>query len=239
LDFHDFHVLPIQFAHEWKFLTATTTTAAKVCESSLQLRRKRKLHKEMANQTRQNFHEDCENGINKQINMELYASYAYLSMVSRDSHSAGAFTIKVSLFKAYYFDRDDVALPGMHWYFKHASDEEREHAMKLLKYLNKRGGRIVLQDIKISDTPKEMTAAEAMEKALELEKQVNEALLELHGIASARNDVNFCDFLETEFLQEQVDAIKEIADHVTNLHRVGEGVGVYIFDKNLHEHGDK
>jgi len=41
------------------------------------------------------------------------------------------------------------------------------------------------------------------------------------------------DFLETEFLQEQVDAIKEIADHVTNLDRVGEGLGVYIFDKEL------
>lgn len=33
-------------------------------------------------QVRQNFHEDSENGINKQINMELYASYVYMSMVS-------------------------------------------------------------------------------------------------------------------------------------------------------------
>lgn len=43
------------------------------------------------------------------------------------------------------------------------------------------------------------------------------------------------DFLETEFLQEQVDAIKEISDHVTNLERVGEGLGVFIFDKELTE----
>lgn len=62
----------------------------------------------------------------------------------------------------------------MHWYFKHASDEEREHAMKLLKYLNKRGGRIILQDIKNPETQGEMTAVEAMTKALELEKEVNE-----------------------------------------------------------------
>lgn len=47
-------------------------------------------------------------------------------------------------------------------------------------------------------------------------------------------DVNLCDFLETYYLQEQVDAIKEIADHVTNLKRVGEGLGVYMFDKTLH-----
>lgn len=44
-----------------------------------------------------------------------------------------------------------------------------------------------------------------------------------------------CDFLETEYLQEQVDAIKEIADHVTNLKRVGEGLGVFMFDKQLKE----
>jgi ferritin heavy chain len=44
-----------------------------------------------------------------------------------------------------------------------------------------------------------------------------------------------CDFIENEFLQEQVDAIKEIGDHVTNLKRVGEGLGVYMFDKQLSE----
>lgn len=36
----------------------------------------------MASQVRQNFAEECENAINRQINMELYASYVYLSMVS-------------------------------------------------------------------------------------------------------------------------------------------------------------
>lgn len=46
-------------------------------------------------------------------------------------------------------------------------------------------------------------------------------------------DVNLCDFLETYYLQEQVDGIKEIADHITNLKRVGEGLGVYMFDKNI------
>lgn len=30
---------------------------------------------------RQNFNADCENALNKQINMELHASYVYLSMV--------------------------------------------------------------------------------------------------------------------------------------------------------------
>ena len=42
-----------------------------------------------------------------------------------------------------------MALPGFAKYFKDASDEEREHAEKFMKYQNKRGGRIVLQDIKV------------------------------------------------------------------------------------------
>lgn len=36
----------------------------------------------MTSQVRQNFHQDCEAAINRQINLELYASYVYLSMVS-------------------------------------------------------------------------------------------------------------------------------------------------------------
>lgn len=36
----------------------------------------------MSSQVRQNFHQDCEAAINRQINLELYASYVYLSMVS-------------------------------------------------------------------------------------------------------------------------------------------------------------
>lgn len=48
-------------------------------------------------------------------------------------------------------------------------------------------------------------------------------------------DVNMQDFLETNYLQEQVDAIKEISDYVTNLKRVGEGLGVYVFDQKFKE----
>ncbi|XP_043500103.1 soma ferritin-like [Polistes fuscatus] len=165
---------------------------------------------------RQNFHLDCENGLNKQINMELNASYVYLSM-------------------AYYFDRSNVALPGLHKYFKKASDEEREHAMKFMTYQNKRGGDIILTSIDAPLTSDWLSAKNAMVEALNLEKKVNESLLELHAIASKHSDANFMDYLETEFLQEQVDSIKKIADYATNLEMVGEGLGVYMFDKEMIE----
>ena len=51
--------------------------------------------------------------------------------------------------QSFYFDRDDVALKGFAKFFKESSDEEREHGEKLMKLQNMRGGRIVLQDIKV------------------------------------------------------------------------------------------
>jgi len=64
---------------------------------------------------RQNFHEDVEARINKQINMELYAHYVYLSM-------------------SYYFARDDIANHGFAKFFKKSSDEERDHAQMFMEY---------------------------------------------------------------------------------------------------------
>ena len=39
-------------------------------------------------QVRQNFKEECEAEINRQINMEFYASFVYLSMVSESVMSS-------------------------------------------------------------------------------------------------------------------------------------------------------
>jgi hypothetical protein len=46
-----------------------------------------------------------------------------------------------------YFDRDNVALPGMAAFFKAGSEEEREHAELLMEYQNVRGGRVRLASI--------------------------------------------------------------------------------------------
>jgi len=162
---------------------------------------------------RQNYSEACEAAINKQINMELYASYVYQSMT-------------------YHFDRDDIALPGMFGFFKKSSDEERDHAQMFMEYQNKRGGRIVFQDVKAPPVQWD-SHIHALEEALALEKKVNEALLALHRIASDQNDAHLCDFLESNFLDEQVQAINEIGKLVVNAKRCGEGLGVYQFDKNI------
>merc|ERR1711893_156151 len=173
-------------------------------------------YKMAMSQCRQSYHTDCEAGINKQINLELYASYAYQSM-------------------AFHFDRDDVALKGFHKYFKESSKEEREHAEILMKFQNQRGGRIVLQDIRKPERDEWGSGLEAMQAALALEKSVNQSLLDLHGKAGDHNDAQMCDMIESHFLTEQVEAIKQIGDYITQLKRTGPGLGEFMFDKELQE----
>merc|ERR1711934_1158994 len=162
---------------------------------------------------RQNYHEDCEALINKQINIEFYASYVYLSMSS-------------------YFSRDDQALPGFAAHFAEESEEERGHGMKLMAYQSKRGGRCVFQDIAKPVSMEWGTCLEAMEAALELEKMVNQSLLELTKAAEAKGDSHLSDFVD-EFLEDQVASIKSIGDMITKLKRVGDGLGLFLFDKEM------
>ena len=63
--------------------------------------------------------------------------------------------------------------------------------------------------------------------------QVNQSLLDLHKVGQDANDAHFCDFLESEYLGEQVDAIKEISDLLTKMIRAGEGLGLHTIDKEL------
>ncbi|CAG2175772.1 unnamed protein product [Oppiella nova] len=230
----------------------------------------------MSSKVRQNFHQDSEAGINKQINLELHASYVYEQLAwyfNRDDVALQGFS---DFFKgradeergharkfmeyqnkrggrivlqditkpakqdgcyvyeqlAWYFNRDDVALQGFSDFFKGRADEERGHARKFMDYQNKRGGRIVLQDITKPAKQDGWTPLEAIEASLQLERTVNQALLDLQGVGNRTNDPEFTDFIESEFLHEQVDDIKKLGDHVTNLKRVGTGLGEYLFDKN-------
>ncbi|KAH9553655.1 hypothetical protein CY35_08G023400 [Sphagnum magellanicum] len=169
---------------------------------------------------RQRYDTSCEAAINEQINVEYNVSYAYHALFS-------------------YFDRDNVGLPGFAKYFKASSEEEREHAEKLMKYQNKRGGRVKLQSILMPvmefDHPEKGDALYSMELALALEKLTNEKLLSLHQVAVDNNDPQMCDFIESEFLAEQVEAIKKISVYVSQLRRVGKGHGVHHFDLQLQQ----
>ncbi|XP_078507107.1 ferritin heavy chain B-like isoform X2 [Lissotriton helveticus] len=142
--------------------------------------------------------------------------------------------ILLQLIRSNYFDRDDVALSHVAKYFKEQSHEEREHAEKFLKYQNKRGGRVVLQDIKKPAQDEWGNTLDVMQISVQMEKNMNQALLDLHKLAMERTDPQLGDFLE-EYLEEQVKTIRQRGDHLTNLRRLGvpqNGMGEYLFDKH-------
>lgn len=102
----------------------------------------------------------------------------------------------------------------------------------------KRGGIVKYLPL---DAPPEYTseatsALSILKQSLEMEKTVNEKLLELHGLAEKHEDPQLEDFIEEGFLDEQVESIKQFADLITQLERAGpEGLGLYLFDEKLGE----
>ena len=159
---------------------------------------------------RQNFHAECENGINRQINNELTSSYFYL-------------------YVAFHFDKDDVSLRNFHKYFYRLSERKKANADRLMKFMSERGGRVQLKDI---PTPPNNFSepSDIMRGVINHEKMANEELLSLRNLAERHQDSHLCDFMEEHFLNPKVELLKEISDHFTNLKRVGVGLGVYQFD---------
>lgn len=64
--------------------------------------------------------------------------------------------------------------------------------------------------------------------------KMNNAVLFLN-VCSIFLSHQVCDFLETHYLDEQVKSIKELADWVSSLRRMGapeNGMAEYLFDKH-------
>jgi len=167
-----------------------------------------------------------EKSLNDQINMELKASYLYMDM-------------------AQFFGRPDVGYRGLHKFFSKMSHEERDHAMKFIEYVNKRQGTVTLSNVQASSWSKTTTLTTengigapllAMKKAEKAEQDVYESLLEIHKEArDDPEDPHLQDFLEGEFLTEQVDSLKTFKEFLSVLTRLGKSaVGLQMFDEELY-----
>lgn len=214
---------------------------------------------------RVNFHPACEAAINEQINIEYNVSYVYHALYCYFSRDNVALPGLAAYFKVRRRRRRLCVLcsaPCCAWTAAwHAclllmrahmraclcvqagSDEEREHAEVLMDYQNRRGGRVALRSMMSPeaefDHPEKGDALYAMELALSLEKLNFTKLRELHDVADEHGDAQMGDFVEGALLAEQVEAVKKVAEYVSQLRRVGKGLGVYQFDKELLEEVNK
>lgn len=61
---------------------------------------------------------------------------------------------------------------------------------------------------------------DALEATILMEKNRNQAPLDLHALGSGCAEPHFCDFLKSHTLKEQVKLMEKMGDHLTNLHRL-------------------
>ena len=161
----------------------------------------------------------CESALNEQIRVEYLASYHY--------HKLAA-----------HFYQLDTGLMKLADYFNRASLEEREHADKLMRYQCMRGGKVVLSTLPVPEMnlEKETEVRKSFQLALDLEESVNKKLIELHKVAETEGDAQFSDYLEGEFLGEQVEAIADLSRKISQLDLIGaDGHGIWSFINDLKE----
>nr|XP_053772936.1 ferritin heavy chain-like [Desmodus rotundus]XP_053772938.1 ferritin heavy chain-like [Desmodus rotundus] len=164
---------------------------------------------------RQNYHAECEAAINNLVNLELDASYVYMSM-------------------ACYFDREDVALKHFSLFFLQQSNTERKHAEKLLWLQSQRGGNPRLRNISRPEGGNWESSLRVLECALHLAQRVHQSLLNLQQLATEKKDGRVCNFLERHYLHEKVMFIQELEDHITNLRKLEtpeDSLADSLFDK--------
>lgn len=167
---------------------------------------------------RQNWSNQCEEELNLQINREYQASYVYHAISS-------------------FFGRGDVGLEKLQEFFKKQSDEEREHADKLMDYQNKRGGKVMfkqLQPVIINNNLESNYILDLLKMGLKMERDINQHLLNLHKTADINNDPQFSDYLEGEFLKEQVDSIYDFSKIVSQIEKIGDDNGSILLFVNSH-----
>ena len=125
--------------------------------------------------------------LNQQIANELGASNQYLQIAA-------------------YFDGEDLLQLAQ--VFFDQSDEERDHAMKLVHFVLEAGGELEIPDIPPLQHRFE-TAAEAVEAALNWEKEVTEQINNLMSIAVDDKDYISQNFLQW-FVAEQLEEISKM-----------------------------
>ena len=102
-----------------------------------------------------------------------------------------------------------------------------------------RGGTVVLKNIgmdRVNFTNNNLNVLDSFREALQMEQMVYKSLMELHKKADECNDYQFSDYLESNYLGEQLEAVNMLRKCVTELEMIGDnGHGVWDYNKNFKE----
>ncbi len=151
--------------------------------------------------------------LNNQIGLEAESSHLYLAMASW---------------------AESQGLNGTANFLYMHSDEERMHMLKLVKFVNERGGTAIIPAISAPPT-KFSSLQDVFKGILEHEMMVTESINNVVDICLSEKDYtthNFMQWYVAEQLEEEALA-RTILD---KLNLIGESTGgLYIFDRDLEQ----
>jgi ferritin len=157
------------------------------------------------------FSKKIQDAINEQINKELYSAYLYLSMATQ---------------------LDAENLPGFAHWMRVQYREETEHALKFYRYVDERGGRVLLKAI--DAPPTEFgSPLEVFKAVLEHEQLVTGLINKLYEMALDEKDYATQSLLRW-YIDEQVEEEANASYIVETLKLAGEkGNALILLDRQL------
>lgn len=157
--------------------------------------------------------------MNAQVGNEMGASLQYVSIAS-------------------YFEGE--SLPELAGFFYRQADEERDHAMRFVKFILDVEGRVRIPDIPAPKSEFE-TAEEAVKLSLEWEKEVTRQIYELVEIAQKDSDYISVRFLDW-FVNEQREEVSTMSSLLDVVRRAGPDGLLHVEDylvRHGHPHADE
>ena len=150
--------------------------------------------------------------LNNQIRLEAESSQAYLAMASWADIQPG--------------------LDGVAGFFFQQSDEERVHMLKLIRFVNERGGYAMVPELK-QPMVTFQSLKRLFEEFLKHELEVSAAINELVDLALKEKDYATHNFLQW-YVSEQIEEEKSARELNDKLEMIGEDrSGLYLFDRDI------
>lgn len=155
--------------------------------------------------------EKMTDALNKQISLEGYASFLYLSM-------------------AYWCDQN--GFEGSTQFMKRQSEEERDHMMRIFDYMSEVDAHPLTPAIK--QVPHQFSSIQdLMQQVYAHEQKVTASINELVHLANAEKDYSTLNFLQwyVEEQREEESLMRSILDKIK---LIGDGpMSLYYIDKEI------
>ncbi|MBS3992272.1 MAG: ferritin [Bacteroidetes bacterium] len=152
-----------------------------------------------------------ETALNNQVRLEAESSQIYLAMASW---------------------AEIKGFEGVANFMYAQSDEEREHSLKLVKYINERGGHAIVSELKGPQTDYK-SLKEIFETQLKHEIFVSESINELVRITLEAKDYATHNFLQW-YVAEQIEEESTARTILDKLNLIGNDKGgLYLFDNDI------